>query len=520
MSGLLPAASRGAGVAGPASDAAAPGVAAGGAANAEPCADGNDAAFRSSALLDAAGRGDATAMDAVLVTAGGAADLEATDSQGRTALFLASSRGHAAVVSRLLELGAQARGRGGRVPFIAAWTAGHDSVARLLASSGEAGIVDGTDTHGRTALFLAAAAGLVERVEGLMRLGADPGVADERGMTPVLQAMRRRHHGCISRLAAIRGRACRLDEAGSGGETALLTAAKRGQWRLVGRLLEEGADPGGGARPGDGRSPAALALMAGHWRTLRVLAETRHESLLGVTCGPDTLMCRAVWARQGAVVECLVEAGTAAEAKDPARWPRSECYEVTGCPFVSPLELATQSRYEGMVQSLLASGRTQGPDALGRLGLSCLHQASIYGRCRVVRALLDAGGNSGATDNRGQTSIILAARHACSDVLALLLSAGGGADIAVVNATTTTGESALSACTAPLRKESVGSEGGLLEACAALLLRHGADPIPVARGADEDGRAFVTAACERLVRQACNWRRRTGLLVWKCALDA
>ena len=69
----------------------------------------------------------------VLLSRGRCGDLEARDDEyGRTALWLASWKGHASVVERLLCAGAEAEDKTGRQPLVAAPAEGHEAAAALL----------------------------------------------------------------------------------------------------------------------------------------------------------------------------------------------------------------------------------------------------------------------------------------------------------------------------------------------------------------------------------------------------
>jgi ankyrin repeat protein len=66
------------------------------------------------------------------------ADIEATDSSGKTALLLASSKGHETVVQLLLENGqdTEAKDSNGKTALLLSSMYGHEAVVRLLLEKG------------------------------------------------------------------------------------------------------------------------------------------------------------------------------------------------------------------------------------------------------------------------------------------------------------------------------------------------------------------------------------------------
>ncbi|HYW80623.1 MAG TPA: ankyrin repeat domain-containing protein [Thermoguttaceae bacterium] len=107
---------------------------------------------------------------ATLIQAG--ADVNATHSQGGSALSIASYNGHTKAVELLLRSGANVnvRDRAGWTPLICASFNGHTQVAKMLIASGAA--LSATDSIGRTPLALASHFGHDETAALLRKAGA------------------------------------------------------------------------------------------------------------------------------------------------------------------------------------------------------------------------------------------------------------------------------------------------------------------------------------------------------------
>uniref|UniRef100_A0A3Q2XF70 Uncharacterized protein n=1 Tax=Hippocampus comes TaxID=109280 RepID=A0A3Q2XF70_HIPCM len=124
-------------------------------------------------------------MSTLLLEKGGP-PLESRDPEGRTALHVASWRGHVDAVDLLLKHGADPNAQDveGRPPLhSAAWTGRVDVGRRLLLAS----TVDiNLACHqGATALSVAAQQGRADVVALLLEGGADPNHVDKHGRTPV-----------------------------------------------------------------------------------------------------------------------------------------------------------------------------------------------------------------------------------------------------------------------------------------------------------------------------------------------
>ncbi|XP_068637012.1 protein VAPYRIN-like [Aristolochia californica] len=190
------------------------------------------------------GRGDV--VERLLIENGEKGRLESRDTQGRTPLHLAASKGHLLCLRRLVEGGAD---------------------------------VNAKSDDGRTALFRAAANGSAEIVAQLLEMGADPSIAAE-DVTPVDVAQDKGHENVVEILqrgdrvltAARRGEIDRLKSllekpgrvlnfCDQYGLTALHSAAIKGHAEIVAMLAEFGMDVE--SRDVEGHTPLHLAVESG-----------------------------------------------------------------------------------------------------------------------------------------------------------------------------------------------------------------------------------------------------------------
>ena len=138
-------------------------------------------------LLNWARQGNASLVNTLLAKG---ADINTTTSGGLSALHLAASGGHWAVVEELLTTRPVAdinlAAEGGRTPLMAAMQTCNERVISLLLTHGAA--VNATDRENWTALHMAAVKGKREAVEQLLNAGADFMAIDFLGRTPAAVA--------------------------------------------------------------------------------------------------------------------------------------------------------------------------------------------------------------------------------------------------------------------------------------------------------------------------------------------
>ncbi len=268
----------------------------------------------------------------------------------------------------------------------AAKNADWEAVASLLEQGED---VNSATGDGTTALHWAAYWDDAAGAGLLIRAGADPGVENDLGATPLWNAVM---NGSAS---MVRG----LLEAGADpnaalilGETVLMTAARTGNADVVGQLLAEGADPDVSAARGQtalmwaaaqGHSAVVEVLLAydanafarsDAWSELHKtdLAQESHgDYQIWIEQGGNTPLLFAVRSGDLASVEMLVAAGADVN--------------VESAYGLGATALAAHSNHADIVEFLLENGGN--PNATNG-GYTALHAAILRGNERAVRALL------------------------------------------------------------------------------------------------------------------------------------
>jgi ankyrin repeat protein len=327
------------------------------------------------ALIAAAKQGD---PDQVLVQLQAGADVNARDSNQRTALLHGVRGGQLAVVRALIEAGAD---------------------------------LDVRDQDGRTALMEAARRKEAMPARDVVAAGADVNLADKDGWTALMFAAR---EGTLAAARAIiRSPKQSSLDALAKETSALSLAAERGRHALVRALIEAGA----GVRKAEiGGRALQTAAQEGHVDVVRTLMEAKAP--LGFSGWENEPPLHAAAARgQWLVVETLLEAGL-----DPEQVDRSG---------QTALMKAAASGHERAVASLLRLGA--GPDLADRAGWTALMHAAAHpssGSLPSIRDLVRAG----AAVNRragpdGQTPLMIAAEKGNELATDELLRSGAQPDL-------------------------------------------------------------------------------------------
>lgn len=133
----------------------------------------------------------------------------------------------------------------------------HDEVNELLLKN--ATVIDSRDiTSGRTALHIAAENREYAWLSYLLGKGANPNIADKRGVTPLMLASQ---IGFVEAVNALAQSGAKVDTPNVTGETPLISAVHRRDLAMLRVLLLSGADPN--RADNSGRSARDYAALAG-----------------------------------------------------------------------------------------------------------------------------------------------------------------------------------------------------------------------------------------------------------------
>ena len=189
-----------------------------------------------------------------------------SDTEGKTALILASKAGHRKVVKTLLSAGADGNYlNSGRIALMSASRNGHSEVVEILLKGNADSNIK--DENGWTALMSGSRNGHSEVVEILLNGNTDPNIQDNTGWTALMCACQNGHSEVVKILLDGNADSNIQDE---DGWTALMSACQNGHSEVVEILLQENADPN---IMGDGWTALMSASRHGHPQVVEILLE-------------------------------------------------------------------------------------------------------------------------------------------------------------------------------------------------------------------------------------------------------
>jgi uncharacterized protein len=190
------------------------------------------------------------------------------------------------------------------------------------------------------------------------------------------------------------------------GATALGRAAAAGQFDIVRRLLDGGANPNTPIPEAPAETPLMLALVAQRFDVAKALVEKGAHSWVQDDKWSPLMMAALLGDRE------TIDAMLARDANVHAANARG----------MTALMFAASRGWSGIVEALAANGADVNAQDVN--GYTALMFAANNGHPETVRVLLDAGADAAAASAGGETALSCASRNGFIDVVSLLQPVG------------------------------------------------------------------------------------------------
>jgi ankyrin repeat protein len=269
------------------------------------------------------------------------------------------SRNSVSIVTALILAGADLRAvdQDGRTPLTRAVKGDMtDSLVTLMLERGAE--VNATDSQTNTALHYAAMTAPLEELKNLelirilLSFGAEQGIRNERGRTPLYKAVLLGHY---DRARQLLDYGADLEVLDNNGWTALFAAVTQGNAALTRLLCDRGASAN--KRDKSGMSPLQHALTQGSSDVVQTLLETGAD--VNLICKGETPLCRATAKSNLPLIELLLENEADASLPSP------------GYCGALPIHLAAIGKSVEIVEVLVKAGSPlNASDDEGRTPLS------------------------------------------------------------------------------------------------------------------------------------------------------
>jgi len=363
-------------------------------------------------------------------------DVNARDNKNMTALHWAAWNGHGEVTDHLLDAGCDPsirKANGATALHLAAWQ-GHNNVVQSLLKAGLS--PDLVQFDGQTALHRAAQTGSIDVVQILVASGgADVSAQTYSGETALHWAATKGHIEIVNYLLRMHANPTLANK---NGEIPLHWAVLAGQCEVAQLLVNENPESVliSNSR---GETVVQLSYWEGDCKTISILLSTC-AALLPATRSDPLRLHKAVWDADLKQVNDLLEAGFefSAQTQDgdtALHWAAHKGHvEIFTCLLHkfdvsvqnergdTPLDFAARAGNNKIVQLLLDAGA--GTQRTGKDGETPLHWAAWNGHVDVGRTLIAANADVSACKDNGATPLHWAAWRGHKELLMLLLDAG------------------------------------------------------------------------------------------------
>ncbi|KRZ68084.1 Ankyrin repeat domain-containing protein 29, partial [Trichinella papuae] len=277
-------------------------------------------------LHNSSSSGDVDTLQQVLNS--GRVRIDCCDSEGTTALMLASAQGHFCCVRILVEAGADVniRRKSGTTALFFAAEEGHLEIARFLLQSGFDVV-----TNGGMALFIAAQGNYITIVKTFLEVGCDPNYSMSDGAHSLFVAAQNGHLEVVKILLQ---NGADVSKARNDGATPLWISCQMGHASIVRELLLWGANVDEARK--DGATPLFKASHKGHTAVVEELLE--FDPCLGLLANGETALHAACLFGHQEIAKMLIRAGADVQLPNQAG--------------ETPLQLAEQLGYDSIINLL------------------------------------------------------------------------------------------------------------------------------------------------------------------------
>ena len=368
---------------------------------------------------------------AKLVAAG--ASLESVD-QEETPLIRAATAGHVLVTRELLDAGSApdwSRANGETALYVAC-SEGHAAVVEELAGPGRGGNVDAKKTTtSETALYIACSKGHLDVVKALLQ--ADVQTDDEQntvprtGYYPLYIAASNGHAEVVEELHQS---GCSIATLTTNKDTPLIIAAYNGYAKVIEVLAAADADVHY-TKSGSGETALYYACLQGRLAAVKALiaSNARHSDAL-FDNQETPLHCAAMGGHAQVVTE-LLKAGAKHDAT------KSD----GATPLYSACHGGKLEAHDGQLQSvkelLRAGGDPNACRPMDQGGDSCLIIAAFHQRSRMVEELLKAGADVEYANTDGMCALGWAVKKNVTPMVRALIEHGADPEFYNTTATST-----------------------------------------------------------------------------------
>ena len=322
-------------------------------------------------------------------------DIDASDSQGNTALHLAAQAGHEKIVLLLMKQGAN---------FNAVNNLGLKPVE---IAEEHPGIIEILQQHNRNpVVFFTAGHGWVEALGQWVTNEGDLEITRPFDGASLLHLAAEHNQIGIAEYLLAEGSKLNINlvnKLDDQKNTPLHTASKFGGLKVVKLLLERDSDPD--QSTDCGVTPLMLAAKKNHTEVVKSLLEKGATVDLTTTSRGVTALMIAVQKGHTEVVKSLLEQGATVDLPAVEGW--------------TALMMAAQKGHTEVVKSLLEQGATV--DLPMVEGWTALMIAAYEGHTEIVEILLEQGATVDLTTSNGWTALMIAAQNGHTDAIKLLL---------------------------------------------------------------------------------------------------